>query len=42
MNSVTKDTSMMLKENEKIKILRNDEIAGEEDWYVNNNIITSC
>ena len=41
MDSVTKDTPILLKENENIKILRIDEIVDEEDWYVDNNILTS-
>ena len=41
MDSVTKNTPILLKENENIKILRIDEIVDEEDWYVNNNIVTS-
>ena len=40
MDSVTKNTPILLKENEKIKILRIDEIVDEEDWYVNDNIVT--
>ena len=38
MNSVTKNTPILLKENENIKILRIDEIVDEEDWYVNEII----
>ena len=41
MDSVTKDTPIIKKENEKIKILRIDEIADDQDWYVDNNIVTS-
>ena len=41
MDSVTKDTPIIIKENENIKILRIDEIADEEDWYVDNDIVTS-
>ena len=41
MDSVTKDTPILKKENENIKLLRIDEIADEEDWYVDNNIVTS-
>ena len=41
MDSVTKDTPIIIKENENIKILRIDEIADDEDWYVNNNVVTS-
>ena len=41
MDSVIKDTPIIIKENEIIKILRIDEIIGDEDWYVDNNIITS-
>ena len=32
MDSVTKDTPIKIKENEKIKILRIDEIVDEYDW----------
>ena len=41
MDSVTKDTSILIKENENIKILRIDEIAKDEDWYVDDNVVTS-
>ena len=41
MDSVTKDTPILIKENEKIKILRIDEIVDDENWYVDNNIVTS-
>ena len=41
MDSVTKDTPVLVKENEIIKILRNDEYADEEIWYVNNKIASS-
>ena len=41
MNSVTKDTPIIIKENENTKILRIDEIADDEDWYVDNNVVTS-
>ena len=41
MDSVTKNTPILLKGNENIKILRIDEIVDEEDWYVNDNIVTS-
>ena len=41
MDCVIKDTPIILKENEKIKILRIDEMTDEEDWYVDNNIVTS-
>ena len=41
MDSVTKDTSILIKENENIKILRIDEIANDEDWYVDDNVVTS-
>ena len=41
MDSVTKDTPILLKEIENIKILRIDEIVDEEKWYVNDNIVTS-
>ena len=40
MDSVTKDTPIILKENENIKILRVDEIINEENWYQDENIIT--
>ena len=33
MDSITKDTPIILKENENIKILRVDEIINEENWY---------
>ena len=41
MDSVTKDTPILIKENERKKILRIDEIVDEEDWYEDNNIVTS-
>ena len=41
MDSVTKDTPILLKENENIEILRIDEFVDEEDWYVYNNIVSS-
>ena len=41
MDSVTKNTPIIIKENENIKILRIEEIADDEDWYVHNNIVTS-
>ena len=41
MDSVTKDTPIIIKENEIIKILRIDEIVDDEDWYVDNNVVTS-
>ena len=41
MDSVTKNTPILLKENENNKILRIDEIVDEEDWYVKDNIVTS-
>ena len=41
MDILTKDTPILLKENENLKILRVDEIADDEDCYVNNNIVTS-
>ena len=41
MDSVTKDTPIIFKENETIKIFRIDEIADDEDWFVDNNIVTS-
>ena len=40
MDSVVKYTSIIIKENENIKILRIVEIADDEDWYVDNNIVT--
>ena len=40
MDTVTKDTPNIIKENENIKILRFDEIIDEENWYQNENIIT--
>ena len=41
MESVSKDTPIIIKENKDIKILRNDEIADDEDWYVDHNVVTS-
>ena len=41
MDSVTKDTPIIIKENEIFKSLRIDEIANDEDWYVDNNDVTS-
>ena len=41
MDSVTKDTPIIKKENENIKILRIDEIADDGDWYVDDNVVTS-
>ena len=41
MDSVRENTPIIVKENENIKILRIDEMADEEDWYVDNNIVTS-
>ena len=41
MDSVTKDTPIKMKEIENIKNLRIDEIADDEDWYVDNNVLTS-
>ena len=41
MDSVTEDTPIKIKENEDKKFLRIDEIAGDEDWYVDNNVVTS-
>ena len=41
MDSVTKDTPIIIRENENIKILRIDESADNEDWYVDNNVVTS-
>ena len=40
MDSVTKDTPIILKENGIVKILRIDELIDEEDWYCIENIIT--
>ena len=40
MDSVTKDTPIILKVNENIKILRVDEIINEEAWYQDDNIVT--
>ena len=42
MDSVTKNIPIIIKENEIIKILRIDEIADDENWQVDNNIVTSC
>ena len=39
-DSVTKNTPIILKEIDKIKILRVDEIINEENWYQDENIIT--
>ena len=41
MDSVTKNTPILLKENQNIKILRIDEIVDEEVWYIDNTIVTS-
>ena len=41
LDSVTKDTPIIIKENENIEILRIDEIADDEDWYVDDNVVTS-
>ena len=41
MDSVTKETPILIKDNEKIKILRIDEFVDEEDWYVDNKFVTS-
>ena len=41
MDSVTKNTPNLLKENENIKILRIDEIVDEEAWYVDKTIVIS-
>ena len=41
MDSVTKDTPITTKANENMKILRTDEIADDEDWYVDNSVVTS-
>ena len=38
---MTKDTPIIIKENENIETLRIDEIADDDDWYVDNNIVTS-
>ena len=40
MDSVTKDTPIILKQNENIKILRIDEIINEEEWYQVENVTT--
>ena len=40
MESVTKDTPIILKGNEKIKILKVDENISEEKWYQEDNILT--
>ena len=40
MDSVTKDTPIIIKENENFKILRIDEIADDEDWYIDNTVVT--
>ena len=41
MDGLTKDTVILLKENEYFQILRIDENVDEDDWYVNNNIVSS-
>ena len=41
MDSVTEDTTIIIKQNEKIKIFRIDEISDDENWYVDNNVVTS-
>ena len=41
MDSVTNDTLIIIKEDENIEILRIDEITDDENWYVDNNIVTS-
>ena len=40
MDSVTKDTPIILKQNANTKILRVDEIVNEENWYQDANVIT--
>ena len=40
MDSVTKDTPIIIKANENIKFLRIDEIVDDEDWYLDNNVPT--
>ena len=40
MDSVTGDTPIVLKENGNVKILRIDEIVGDEKWYRDDNVIT--
>ena len=40
MDSVVKDTPLILKVNEIIKFLRIDEIVDEEDWYVDDKFVT--
>ena len=40
MDSVTKDTPIMLKGNENIKILRVDQIINKEAWYQDDNVVT--
>ena len=41
MDSFTKDTPIMVKANEIIKILRIDKFVDEGDWYVDNKIVAS-
>ena len=41
MYSVTKDITLIIKEKENIKILRYDEIADDECWYKDNNVVSS-
>ena len=41
MNSVTKDSPIILKENDNNKNLRIDEIVEEEGWYVDKNFVTA-
>ena len=41
MDSVTKDTPIILKEIDDITTLRIDENVLEEGWYVDKNIVTS-
>ena len=41
MDSVSKDTPIIIKENENIKNLRIDEFADDENWYVDDNVVTS-
>ena len=41
MDSVTRDTPIIIRENENNKTLRIDEISDDEDWYVDNYVVTS-
>ena len=40
MESVTGDTPIILKGNGNVKILRMDEIVGDENWYENDSVTT--